>query len=164
MAILFLGHESCFLFSARHLNVRHNALISLDSLCLLNHTQHLLGVRNRSFVFIENDSHLFEGMTTRFRISEVNGEQADNKDADEDNVVLPCDAVEGDWVDEDIEQKRGVGRKQDDGETSGAEGKWPDLSDVGDEQRREGDVVAGEEDEEEGNNLVAMYVSSLNVR
>lgn len=72
-------------------------------------------------------------MTPGFRIHEVHGDQAGYEDADKDNIVLPCNAVERDRVDKDVKQQRGVGREQDNGKPSGSEGEWPDLGDIRDE-------------------------------
>src|ERR1700761_5446544 len=72
--------------------MRHNTQIPLVRLCMFNHVQDLAGRRENSIFTVEHDCHLFQAMSSGFRVCEQYGKECDDEHDDENEIVFPCDA------------------------------------------------------------------------
>ncbi|RDW62425.1 hypothetical protein BP6252_11858 [Coleophoma cylindrospora] len=88
-------------------------------------------------------------MAARLGVEEVRIDGDEDQDHREDDVVFPADGAQPDGVDEGVEEDGNVRHALHHGHALGAELVRPDLGDVGNQDRREGDVVEGVVDEEE---------------
>jgi DNA-directed RNA polymerase subunit M/transcription elongation factor TFIIS len=127
--------------------MRHNTQIPLVCLRMFNSAQDLARRRDNSIFTVEHDCHLFQAMSSGFRVCEQYGNECDDKHNDENEIVFPSDAGKCDRIDKDIEEERNVGRSENNGKATCSKCKGPDLSWVRDQKRSKGDIVAGEEDE-----------------
>lgn len=84
---------------------------------------------------IEDVRHLLETVTSSLWVEEVDSEIHDQKNNDEDNVVLPRDCLQGDRVDESVEEDGKDSNEPCDGDTAGSERVRPDFDGVRDEER-----------------------------
>lgn len=84
-------------------HVRRNDLIVLAGLCMLDLAQALVGRSDSGIITIEHYSHIFQAVSSRFRVGEPDGYKCNDKHHDKDQVVFPCDTSQGDGIDEDVE-------------------------------------------------------------
>ena len=77
---------------------------------------------------IKDDSHLLQGVASRFWVEEVDCDAQKDEHDDEDEVVLPADALESDRVDESIEEDRDNGSRQSDNQAARTQAVRPDFA------------------------------------
>lgn len=78
-----------------------------------------------------------------------------------DNVVLPSNVVERNWVDVVVEEEGQVDKEEHDGHTTGTDLEWENLDSVTDKETRPGQVVAGIVEEDEGDDGVTGGLGSV---
>ena len=61
---------------------------------------------------IEDDGHLLQGVAPGFWVKEVNCNAQEDEHDDENEVVLPADALESNRVDESVEENCDDGSRQ----------------------------------------------------
>ena len=98
--------------------LRHQTLGSLRHVCWRRH----LGMA------IKDDSHLLQGVASRFWVEEVDCDAQKDEHDDEDEVVLPADALESNRIDESVEEDRDHGGRQSDNQTTRTQAIRPDLA------------------------------------
>ena len=79
---------------------------------------------------IKDDGHLLQGVASRFWVKEVHCDAQKDEHDDEDEVVLPADALQSDRVDESIEEDRDNGGRQSDDQPTRTQAVWPDLAGI----------------------------------
>ena len=89
--------------------MRHNTQIPLVCLCMFNSAQDLARRRDNSIFTIKHDCHLFQAMSSGFRVCEQYGNECDDEHNDENEIVFPGDAGKRNRIDKDIEEERNVG-------------------------------------------------------
>ena len=77
---------------------------------------------------IKDDSHLLQGVASRFWVEKVDCDAQKDEHDDEDEVVLPADALQSDRVHESVEEDRDNGGRQSDDQTTGAQAVRPDFA------------------------------------
>jgi ABC-type multidrug transport system ATPase subunit len=65
-------------------------------------------------IAIEKNGHLLQSMTSRLRVEEVDRNAEKNEHDDEDKIVLPANAFEGNGVDKGVEEDGHHGSRQSD--------------------------------------------------
>jgi len=99
---------------------RHQALGSLRHFCW----------RWNSGITIEQNGHLLQCVASGFWVVEVHRDAQENEHDDEDEVVLPADAIQGDRVDESVEKNRNNGSRQGDNQATRTQAVRPDLAGI----------------------------------
>lgn len=89
-------------------------------------------------------------MASRLGIEEVRSDAEDDQHHDKDNVVFPPDGLEGDRVDERVEEDGGNRSHPCHCDALGSQCVRPDLAGIRDEKRCKSNIVACKEAEEEG--------------
>jgi hypothetical protein len=114
--------------------VRSNALVAFVCVGVFDRSKNLVRRGNDCVVAIEDDSHLLKSVASGLWVCEPDGKKGNDSDGNEDQIVLPGDAAQRDWVDKDVEEQRKVGGAENDRNTTSSEGKSPDLGRIGYQQ------------------------------
>ena len=94
-----------------------------------------------SIISIENPSHLFQGWAPGFWVEQVDDHQFDEEPCNVDDVVLPTNGSEGDWIDVIVEEESSVDAEEHDRQAFRSQGEWYDFDGVCDKESRPGNRV-----------------------
>jgi hypothetical protein len=97
-----------------------------------------------SLLAIKQPRDILQSQTASLGVLEPDAEDHSHQDSEEHKVVFPLDGIKRDRVDEGVEEGESERGHLHEGEALGAQLVGPDLDGVGDDERREGDVVAEE--------------------
>lgn len=137
----------------RDLDVGRSVLIALLRIILLHLFQDFTRRWNIHIVAIKQNCHLFQAVSSGFRVGKPDCDQSANKHGNEHEIVFPCDTVQRNRIDEDVEEIRNVAGRQDNCDTACAKSVWPNFSRVRHQKGCECNGVATKKNKKEGNDL-----------
>jgi len=124
---------------------------------LLSEDTTLLGssvTTDKSGLTVEVLGNLLKGSVLGLDVIEPDNGKLNSEPDAVDDVILPGNAVEGDWVDVLVEEESNVDHQEHESHTLGTNVVWKNLAGVTDEKTRPGHVVESVVDEDHGNDTL----------
>lgn len=118
----------------KHLDLVLSLAIKLLTI-MLNFRNLLRRMRHNCILTVENDSNLFQSVTSGLGVAEVGAEEEDDEHDDKNKVVLPANSVKSNSVDKGVDEDGCNGRAPGNGKTTRSEAELPDLARVGSKKR-----------------------------
>ena len=116
---------------------------------------------DKSSLTVEVLGNLLKRSVLGLDVEEPDNDKLNGQPAAVDDVVLPSNGVEGDWVDVLVEEERNVDHQEHESHTLGTEVVWENLASVTDEETRPGHVVEGVVDEDHDNDTSGGTLGAL---